>query len=101
VAVQAEEGAAHHLEQQLVGLKAAERNSIHPLKAAAEDRVDHQVVAVGGEFITPAQLGLDAALVAGDAIDLQLELASTSLRGVQKEPAFWFAASTNCLMSYR
>jgi hypothetical protein len=99
--VQAEEGAAHHFEQQLVGLKAAERVPIDPLKATPEDRVDHQVVAVGGEFIAPAQLRFDAALVAGDAIDLQLKLASTSLRGVQKEPAFWFAASTNCLMSYR
>jgi hypothetical protein len=99
--MQAEEGAAHHLEQQLVGLETAEGNAVRALKAAAQDRVDHQVVAVGGEFIAPAQLRFDAAFVAGDAIDLQLELASTSLRGVQKEPAFWFAASTNCLMSYR
>jgi hypothetical protein len=26
---------------------------------------------------------------------------STSLRGVQKEPAFWFAASTKFLMRYK
>jgi len=42
-------------------------------EATANDRIDHQVVAVGSQFITPAKLLSHAAFVADGPVDLQLE----------------------------
>ena len=84
MAMQAEEGAAEHLKQQLIGPEAAEADAIGTGETTPEDLVDHQVVAVGGERITPAQLLAHPAFIAGDAIHLDLELfAQIQQKGLQ------------------
>ena len=81
MAMQAEERAALHFKQQFVGLKASEGDAVGALKAPLEDLVDHQVVAVGGQGIAPAELFIHPTFIAGDAIDLQVEVGAQ----IQKE----------------
>ncbi len=73
VAVEAEEGMAEHLKQQLMGPEAAEADPLDAGQGSLEDRVDHQVIAVGRQRITPAQFRRHPAFIARDPVHLHRE----------------------------
>jgi len=68
--VEAEEGVAEDLKQQLMGAEAAEADPIDAGERTLEDRVDHQVIAVGRQRITPAQFRCHPAFIARDPVHL-------------------------------